>query len=270
MNEFGHKFCTKALITALEMKIPDFFPGEKETIFAKILDGCILPDSDETMNGYSVHFFNPVTNENYLGGEDSAKSRCLTHFSKFVMTKDFTELGRACHFLEDICTPVHTQYEDKTDAVIRGALHLEFEKEFDRFLESYSPDLPEHIPNFSSISELINYCALESANNYYAYRDKKEDKQEIFKRTALLATMALFKLCEFFYKQNPRACYIKDGTIDAGIFLDCGNKEVSTMTESHRFRFNCDGDIFMFEKPGVGRNFTLKNIIKKEELHFGN
>lgn len=262
MNDFGHKTSTQSATLEAGLKFPEFFTGDKEKVFTEILDGCVLPDIDENQNGYSHHFYNAVTNTNYLGTEDSAKARCLRHSAAFILSKDYKELGRAIHFLEDICTPVHSQYEDVSDSIIRGKLHLDFEKEFDEFLATYKPALPDELPKFDSPGKLIDFCALESAKNYYDYRDNNVEKNEIFKRTADLALMAVFKLCEFLYQGNPKAGYIKDGEVEAGVFLDFGKPEVATMADSYRLRANGENEVFIFEKPYTGRNFMLSNIIK--------
>ena len=120
----------------------------------KILkETCILPDKDENDYGYSSHFFNPVTYKCYLNSEDSARNRFIWHLSNYLIKNNKESLGRAIHFLEDICTPVHTQYEDPVDAALKLNLHINFEKQLDKYLESHI-EFKQYIM-FNTISELL-------------------------------------------------------------------------------------------------------------------
>lgn len=82
---------------------------------------CVKPDIDECEDSYARHFYHSVTSN-----DDSAKNKCIYYFCEFLANNDFDELSRSLHFLEDVCTPVHTQYEDKFDAVYRLKLHVNF------------------------------------------------------------------------------------------------------------------------------------------------
>ena len=78
MNCFSHKFFTALCFDQ------DF----------ELADACVLPDEDENQNGYSCHFYNPVTGKCYLGTEDSAKNRFLWHLCNYLMTKKKEELNK--------------------------------------------------------------------------------------------------------------------------------------------------------------------------------
>ena len=71
MNCFSHKFFTALCFDQ------DF----------ELADSCVLPDEDEAQNGYSCHFYNPVTGKCYLGTEDSAKNRFIWHLCNNLITK---------------------------------------------------------------------------------------------------------------------------------------------------------------------------------------
>lgn len=263
MNKFSHKYITRLALNGLFSK--------KDT--EKIIEGSILPDKDENQNGYVCHFYNPVTNTNYTGSEDSAKTRCIAHFGRYLINKKPEELGRAIHFLEDVCTPVHTQYEDTVDAVIRGPLHIKFEKELDIFCEEsvFSDDW--HLGSFKSVSDLISYCALESAKNYYLYRDKKEQATAL-ENTYKLAIFAVEYLTSQFALNNKKIAdfiSIKDNE-NVGILIKRQTEngkykitDLAPLSENFRLRLSGRQEILIFKKPHTGRNFVLNEIFNEEE-----
>lgn len=99
---------------------------------------CVLffvtkPDQDEIEGAYKHHFYNPATGLNFRGEEETALTKFYKHYNNALKLKhdkrDYgEELGRAVHFLQDICTPVHTYYEDLFDATTRLKQHVNFEK----------------------------------------------------------------------------------------------------------------------------------------------
>lgn len=267
MNKLSHKTITK-------VALKDFF--SEESVLEKLKNDCILPDIDENQEGYVHHFYNPVTNTNYFGSEDSAKARCICHFGKYLINNNIEELARSIHFLEDICTPVHTQYEDTTDAIIRSSLHLEFEKSLDNFLKDYifsDDDIDCHANLYmkTTINDLVKYCSLESAKNYYLYRDKKQKNQSI-QNTAKLAYHAIKCFGVNFINPNKKsATIIKDKTDkDIGVLVKYSYNlhkqsyqyyDVAPLNFSYRFRIK-DKEIFIFKKVNILKNFVLERVLK--------
>jgi hypothetical protein len=290
MNDLAHKKITEISLDAAKT----FSDEDTKTI----VEASILPDVDENQSGFVHHFYNPVTGTNYLGSEDSAKARCIAHFGKFMMSGSNEELGRSIHFLEDICTPVHAQYEDASDAVLRGKLHIEFEKKLDRYVSDMPKKFNENYPDlspwrFSTITDLITYCALESAKNYYLYRDQNE-KQQAIKNTAELAFLAVNSLLSFkplspedmspedkakeikskFIEFKDKAEEIKNksgktiGVLIEHSVLHCTAKlnyrlsDIAPLCDSYRLRLGENCEVLAFKKAHIGSNYVLDEIIK--------
>ncbi len=254
MNEFAHKFCTHIITGLFAEKLEKF---SDTTIFEKIERGSILPDTDENFQAYAGHFFNPVTNTNYLGSENHAKSRCLAHLANFILNHGWTELGRSLHFLEDVCTPVHVQYEDSSDAIFKLPFHVEFENEFDNFLENttYDFEMPKKSGN---IEFLLNHAALKSAELYHDYKNshsQKQQKNEIF--TKMLKNTVVFgcALVRFALDNEHFAQEIFCNMKYVGYVID--NKIFAATTDNFRFRIVSSKKFAIFYKPSVGRNFVF-------------
>lgn len=261
MNEFSHK-------KVVELAIKDMFDKGD---FNKITDHSVLPDKDENQNGFVCHFYNPVTNSNYQDSEDSAKSRCIAHLGKYLMTKNLGELGRSIHFLEDICTPVHTQYEDATDAIIRGALHLEFEKDLDEFFKNYSLKYDYKFPEFQSLSEVLDFCALNAARKYYLYKDKCEKLYTTLEQTIKLAIWGIRYLATNYALNDRKSVNLIQNNKSKNVGLviqgvnDSRSKNVfdlATFVPNYRLRMPQDGQIFVFKKPHLGANFIFNNSVQ--------
>ena len=281
MNSFSHK-------KIVELVLKDYF---SESDLETIKNGTVLPDDTEQQYGFVCHFYNPVTNTNYLSTEDSAKSRCIVHTADFLRSNNLIDLGQAIHYLEDICTPVHTQYEDTTDAVFRGKLHIEFEKELDKFLESYNGnhDMEFNFRNKLSLSELINYCALESAKNYYLYKEPKnaEDIKSAIYNTFELAIKAvkcfifnymgieqiknsgrktkqvrIFKGTSIVNEEENRKGNEEEIEHIGMLIIDSENGflDIAPTNANHRFRIRNKNEVFIFRKVSILRNFTLYSI----------
>lgn len=254
MNKFSHKFCTKIALGMFAERLEKF---SNPKIFIQIEQGSILPDFDENFQGYACHFFNPVTNSNFLGSENHAKSRCIGHLAKFILNKNWLELGRAIHFLEDVCTPVHTQYEDSADAAIRLPIHLEFEHEFDKFLQTKKFD---YIPlkKSGNIENLIDTAALKSAELYHEYKNLKNktfQAMKIFEKVLKSAVNSVCTLIKFVLKDGHIAQEIRCNSELIGYNLD--NGILSVMVDNYRIRRLSSGKFAIFKKPGIGKNFVF-------------
>lgn len=259
MNEFSHK-------KAVELAIKDMFDKND---FNKIIEGSVLPDKDESQNGFVCHFYNPITNSNYQDSEDSAKARCIAHLGNYLLTKNLEELGRSIHFLEDICTPVHVQYEDSTDAIIRGSLHLEFEKNLDKFCKNYSLKYNHKFPECESLSEAINFCALNAAKNYYCYRDEGE-KLKTLEETLKLAIWGIkYLIRKYALNDGKSVNHIQNSSgKNIGLVIQDRNDkpsenvfDLATLSPNYRLRMPQRRQIFVFKKPHLGANFFMDNSL---------
>ena len=204
---------------------------------------CILPDKDENDYGYSSHFFNPVTYKCYLNSEDSAKNRFIWHLSNYLISKDKESLGRAIHFLEDICTPVHTQYEDPVDAALKLNLHINFEKQLDKYLES-NIEFKQYIM-FNTISELLKYCPCKSAELYQQYVSETK-LDNILKNVSELTISALYSL----------------KNIKINVLFEKNNMIPSCLDSNFCLRYNGVDNVLVFNRVNRLLNFNfLTNLI---------
>ena len=146
------------------------------TYASTIMQGADLPDKDEIGFLFAGHFFDPYTQENFLGSKtDTAFTNFMEHYDEAVSlystdrTSAFTELGRALHYLQDVSEPHHAS---NLDATISN--HSEFEKYADEHRASYytytmSNDSYEYGLNTDEGSMFFNFA-------YYAY-DFADDAQ---------------------------------------------------------------------------------------------
>lgn len=96
-----------------------FDAKESKALEAALVQGCNIPDKEESFYIYKAHFFNVMPKtinrfEDSLITDDNAENRMYQHFEnsiEFYKGGDkigaFDELGRSLHFLEDMCCPVH-------------------------------------------------------------------------------------------------------------------------------------------------------------------
>lgn len=241
MNCYAHKFFT--------------ILGFGENI--DILDSCILPDEDEAKNGYSCHFYNPVTQKCYRGTEDSAKNRLIWHLSNYLIDNKNESLGRAIHYLEDICTPVHSQYEDALDAAIRLKLHVEFEKQFDEFLEKNDFTGIKENYYFDSISEIIDFCSCESSKLYYDYREYKE-KETVFQKVFLYTKSAICYLKEILKDHKVIAKSFTLNGEKINVLIERGKMIPACLNTNYCLRFNGIDNIAVFYSENIFSNY--KNV----------
>lgn len=226
----------------------------------KILkETCILPDKDENDYGYSSHFFNPVTYKCYLNSEDSARNRFIWHLSNYLISKEKESLGRAIHFLEDICTPVHTQYEDPLDAAIKLNIHIDFEKQLDEYLKNNNRF--NHILEFNSISELLLYCSCKSSELYHQYV-KKIKVDDIFKCVNDLTISTLFCLKKILESKKIIAKQFVSKNIKINVLFEKNNMIPSCLDSNFCLRYNGVDNVLVFNRVNRLLNFNfLTNLM---------
>lgn len=281
MNTYSHKFFTSLC-----------FGND-----INLMDSCILPDEDEAQSGYSCHFYNPVTRKCYLGTEDSAKNRFIWHLSNYLITKEQESLGRAIHYLEDICTPVHTQYEDPVDAAIRLNLHINFEKRLDEYLENQSQiysklnatplsevleyykdpvdnaiKLNLHINsekrsqfysklNVTSLSEVLEYCPCKASELYYQCR-YSGITTKVFDDVCelVVSSLLILKSCIYLNKIVSKTFTIKKEKIN--ILFERGKILPSCLNTNFCLRYNGIDNVSVYHRESRMLNFNfLTNLI---------
>lgn len=239
MNSYSHKFFTTLC-----------FGNDID-----LIESCVLPDEDEAQDGFSCHFYNPVTRKCYLGTEDSAKNRFIWHLSDYLITQSKESLGRAIHFLEDLCTPVHTQYEDAVDAAIRLKLHTSFEKKLDDYLESYSGSQSEW--TFNSINEMLNFCSIKASELYYEFRDHDEEGEKVFPAVYAFAKSALNALKKQLNEKKfiAKSFTVKDEKINV-IFEEKGILP-SCLNSNYCLRYNGRDNVTVYHRKSKLTNFNV-------------
>lgn len=193
-----------------------------------IAKNSITPDIDEAEGIYKCHFYNPMTEKNFMREKISACTKCVEHFNKAVdyykeskknkedkeniknIEKAFEELGRAAHFMEDLNTPVHTGYDLPSDAVLKFPLHVRFEKTCDLvmkeckndFLPKEKESIKETLRYFyvNDIESLAKVSSLLSSDNFYYLINEKEPNEKSIAKDAIRNAQynVTGMLCKFF------------------------------------------------------------------------
>lgn len=237
MNGFSHNFITK-----------NSFADNQELLY-----GAVQPDIDECEDAFSHHFYNPVTLKDFYGSDDTAKNRSIWHFCEFLITGSFEQLGRSLHFLEDICTPVHTQYEDYFDAVYRLKLHTNFEKKLDSYISdgSFKRSMCfEFIPSFV---DLINHCALVSSSLYDDIKNQNEFSDYFLSKTLNLASDSVENVSKLILLNS-----LKAKKLDCVNVLIEGDSIIPSMSDSNIIaRADSHRNVFVFKRTSKLSNFHL-------------
>lgn len=211
-NDTAHQYVTKTSFEAFsEMDCDDdiceSYPklAEASELFKKdekeykelFVTYCIQPDKDETQGIYKYHFYNPITETNFMNEKESALKRSKDHFEKAVSNYKigdknmaYQELGRAVHFMEDMNTPVHTAYELPSDSVKKLQLHVDFEKVCDRLCGECKLELvPGSMKYYetNTFDTISRSAATLSADNFYYLENKKIDKEKLARYAVLNA-----------------------------------------------------------------------------------
>lgn len=148
----------------------------------QIFTYCTKPDEDEIEGAYKYHFYNPGTEKNFRGEDDSALTRFIGHYFKAVYyykagnrEAAFEELGRALHFLEDLNTPVHTNNQDLFDTAFNLAFHVSFEEKCvdvqDKVISWLSEEELRYY-ELNSVENIAKSCANLANDNFYALYEK--------------------------------------------------------------------------------------------------
>lgn len=163
-----------------------------------IISGSLKPDDDENKGGFKYHFYNPITERNYMGEKENAVYKCKTHYEQAIKNYKlgdknvaYEELGRAIHFLEDSNTPVHTGYDNPTDSVVKLPLHVRFEKKCDiindKCQATVTLDALAYF-KYNSVENIAIASSILALDNFYRLDNKVDNnEEEIAKSTVLNA-----------------------------------------------------------------------------------
>ena len=161
--EEGQQIATHQLITleALNVFISDngFYQTDGTTaliIALNLATASALPDKEEKDNYlFYGHFYDPDTGENYRGDTSpTAKTRAQTHYDNAIaalneentpsnpnlLGDEFTDaildLGRALHYLQDVCEPHHA-----ANKIAGISTHSAFEAHIENNIDTLMPDV---------------------------------------------------------------------------------------------------------------------------------
>ena len=179
MNEKTHLFITK---TALELAETNLSKAEKDIVICS----SILPDKDENEGTFKNHFYNPATHKNFKGERTSALTKVIEHYQKSKNGNNLEELGRSLHFLEDLCTPVHTFYDDLFDAVVRLEQHVHFEKICDSLVDDFKLENKLETMKYythNSLKTICKSCAMKSSILFKQMDDGKIRMAQVGKKS---------------------------------------------------------------------------------------
>lgn len=131
----------------------------QQLIFAFALAAASgLPDIEERDNlTYAGHFYDPDTGKNYLlQTSPTAKTRAGEHYAVATGILDqntnvnsglfmeaWEELGRALHYLQDVCEPHHA-----SNQIAGLSSHSEFEDYINKNIDTLLPEVPEMSVDF--------------------------------------------------------------------------------------------------------------------------
>lgn len=173
MNEKTHLFISEKAIEQSKIKISK---KNKDIL----LNGSIIPDTDENEGAFKNHFYNPATRKNFRGERTTALTKFIEHYEKAKSGADIEELGRSIHFLEDLNTPVHIFYEDLFDSVYRLNQHIEFEKVCDKLVQNinFNSHIIEGYYTVNSLKTIGKACAMK-ASILFKELDEGKTKAEV-------------------------------------------------------------------------------------------
>ena len=210
-----HEYVTKSSLSILhnlekdkdKKMYSDFYTDEVKDI---LLEYCVKPDEDEIDGGFKWHFYNPATELNFMGEKESALTKFIKHYNAAITnyktgytTEAFQEFGRSVHFLEDLSTPVHTNYENFMDAGIKLSMHVEFENRCEAVQELCEATVKEENLKYylNNTKKIIGKtCAYLSADLFYSLEHKLLPQDIIAKNAVLNAQKAVVGLFNRFHQ----------------------------------------------------------------------
>ena len=153
---------------------------------SQLMTFCTRPDEDESGGAFKYHFYNPATEKNFMGEDESALKKCNDHYNNALRyykegkkLDAFEELARALHFLEDLNTPVHTNNQTFIDTTFNVAFHVSFENRCKEIQNQVIATMNKREFNYykdNSLTTIAKASALLANDNFYALYEKFLDK----------------------------------------------------------------------------------------------
>lgn len=215
VTSFAFSSKTHQYTTHRGIEILDRVQGEKYSKFfsekdrEQILKYCTMPDEDEAMGAFKYHFYNPATEKNFMGEDDSALERCKSHYNKAInqfkngkREKAFEELGRSLHFLEDLNTPVHTNNQSFVDTAYNVSFHVSFENKCKDIQSRVISSLLKKEFRYykeNTVENIGKACAFLANDNFYALYEKLLPRETVAANSVKNAQKAVAGMLYKFY-----------------------------------------------------------------------
>ncbi|URZ18751.1 phospholipase C [Clostridium felsineum] len=170
---------------------------------------CDQPDKDENQWAFAYHFYDPYTNKNYLPSIlPASKITALTKFEEHACnavasyktdrTYSMQELGRACHFLEDVNVPYHS-----ANMIAVLTTHSQYEQFVQDHQADYAINTTDKYNNYYSedfnsyCNDILNDCAKYS----YSFKDQVKSSSDSWDSVAnVTVKYAEGYVAAFFYR----------------------------------------------------------------------
>ena len=204
-----HEYATKkgiAICTSVFKEASELYD---ERSVVQLLVFCTKPDEDEIEGAFKVHFYNPATEKNFNGEDDSALSRYKVHYNSAVdffkkgeKDKAISELGRAIHFMEDMNTPVHTNNQSFIDSTIDVFLHTSFEKRCEEIQSTVDASMQRREFDYyknNTLEQIGKASAMLANDNFYALYKKTLERDIVAKNSVENAQKAVAGLLYRFF-----------------------------------------------------------------------
>lgn len=185
-----HEYTTLRGITIFKENYPNLFDSLYDKDFEPQLKiFCTRPDDDENEGTFKYHFYNPATEKNFNGEDESALTRFKNHYNKAVKLykegkkfESYEFLARSLHFLEDMNTPVHTNNQSFLDSAFDSLFHMSFEKKCVNLqnlsVANLSPREFDYYKN-NEIEQIGKASAILANDNFYAMYKKISSKENV-------------------------------------------------------------------------------------------
>lgn len=204
-----HEYTTKKGIDICNSIFKEASELYDERSIAQLHEFCTRPDEDEIEGAFKVHFYNPATEKNFNGEDDSALNRYKVHYNNALnllkkKEKDqaISELGRAIHFLEDMNTPVHTNNQSFIDSTIDVFLHTSFEKRCVEVQSTVDASMQKREFDYyknNTLEQIGKASAMLANDNFYALYKKTLPRDIVAKNSIENAQKAVAGVLFRFY-----------------------------------------------------------------------
>lgn len=204
-----HKYVTEKAIELFAKMDDSHKKFYTDSAVKTIMEYCTMPDEDEIEGMYKDHFYNIATEHNFMGEKMSALVKFKQHYKKALTcykanktNECWDELGRAIHFLEDLCTPVHAGYDQPLDAIHKLSLHVDFEKKCVMLQERCLADIPKQGLRYyvdNSLAEIGKMCSRIANDNFFSLEKEYVPAETIGFYSIMTAQRAVNGILYRFY-----------------------------------------------------------------------